>query len=142
RQVEVDFHYAHEPARIGPGTERMPLVQVATRTEAWPAMEIGLIGAHQAANAALAVAAVENLRALGLAIDTGAVAEGLARVCWPARLEIVQRQPLVLLDCAHNVASAQALAKTLQVSFPPPAKARRSLIFAGSRDKDLAGMLL
>jgi dihydrofolate synthase/folylpolyglutamate synthase len=61
----------------------------------------------------------------------------LAEVSWPARLEVVGSRPLIVLDCAHNVASALALVKTLQASFPP---ARRLLIFAGSSDKDLAGM--
>src|SRR5262249_36219060 len=61
-----------------------------------------------------------------------------AEVCWPARLEVLGRRPLVVLDCAHNVASAIALTETLRASFPP---ARRLLIFAGSNDKDLAGML-
>jgi dihydrofolate synthase/folylpolyglutamate synthase len=44
---------------------------------------------------------------------------------------------MVVLDCAHNVASAAALVETLLESFP---KARRLLIFAGSSDKDLLGM--
>jgi dihydrofolate synthase/folylpolyglutamate synthase len=48
---------------------------------------------------------------------------------------------LILLDCAHNVASAQALANALVESFPVTPPGRRHLIFAGSKDKDLAGML-
>ena len=52
-------------------------------------------------------------------------------------MEVVGRRPLVVLDCAHNVASAEALVETLSSSFPP---ARRLLVFAGSGDKDLAGM--
>ena len=48
----------------------------------------------------------------------------------------------MLLDCAHNVASAQALVSALRTSFPLPSPtAMRTLIFAGSQDKDLAGML-
>jgi dihydrofolate synthase/folylpolyglutamate synthase len=52
-------------------------------------------------------------------------------------MEVVGRKPFVVLDCAHNVASAEALVETLLSSFPP---ARRWLIFAGSNDKELAGM--
>ena len=66
------------------------------------------------------------------------MAAGLAAVHWPARMEVVGRRPLVVLDCAHNVASAEALVETLLSTFPP---ARRWLIFAGSGDKDLPGML-
>jgi len=58
-------------------------------------------------------------------------------VTWPARLEVMYRQPLVVLDCAHNVASANAVVETLRMSF---AATRRLLVFAGSSDKDLAGM--
>jgi dihydrofolate synthase/folylpolyglutamate synthase len=58
-------------------------------------------------------------------------------VKWPARLEVVGRRPLVVLDCAHNVASATALVTTLKTSFPAT---RRWLVFACSGDKDLAGI--
>ena len=52
-------------------------------------------------------------------------------------MEVVGRSPLVVLDCAHNTASAETVVQTLRESFPP---GRRLLIFAGSNDKDLAGM--
>ena len=100
-------------------------------------MEVELLGEHQAANAAVAVACIEQLRAAGWRISDEAVAAGLANVRWPARLEVLGYRPLVVLDCAHNVASAEALVKTLESSFPP---ARRLLIFASSNDKDTAGM--
>src|SRR5262249_2050557 len=89
-----------------------------------------------------AVATVEELIDAGIAINDRAVADGLANVDWPARLECLGRRPFVLLDCAHNVASAQVLVQALDASFPrPKVDARRILIFAGNRDKDLAGML-
>jgi dihydrofolate synthase/folylpolyglutamate synthase len=47
----------------------------------------------------------------------------------------------VVLDCAHNVASARAVVETLHNSFTSAPGSRRLLIFAGSSDKDLAGML-
>ena len=100
-------------------------------------MELSLLGDHQAANAALAVACIEQLRTAGWAIPDAAVSAGLAATDWPARMEVVGRRPLVVLDCAHNTASADALVRTLLESFPP---CRRLLIFAGSNDKDLAGM--
>jgi len=88
------------------------------------------------------VTAVEELRALGWSIGDQAVVQGLAQVQWPARLEIMGRRPLVLLDCAHNVASAQALVSALEAALPARGAAeRRFLIFAGSGDKDLEGML-
>ncbi len=137
-ELGVDVHYRYEPGRVTAEGDRPPRVQVSTRRHLWPEMELGLLGEHQAANAALVVACVEELRAQGLGIADRAVAAGLAGVTWPARLEVLARRPLVVLDCAHNVASAQALADTLHSSFP---ETRRLLIFAGSSDKDLAGML-
>ncbi|HYT89043.1 MAG TPA: folylpolyglutamate synthase/dihydrofolate synthase family protein [Gemmataceae bacterium] len=140
RQLGVDFHFTHEPGRVTAETEQLPRVRVITARHTWPAMELGLLGEHQAANAAVAVATVEELRAAGLHIPDAAVA-ALAEVQWPARLEVVARRPLVVLDCAHNLASAQALVDTLRESFPLQGSARRLLVFAGSADKDLAGML-
>jgi len=143
RQIGVDFSFTHEPALIDAGHERWPSVKVTTQKGVTPALTLGLIGEHQACNAAVAVAAVEELTEQCVPIRASAVAAGLAGVVWPARLEIMSRQPLVLLDCAHNVASARALVLALEQSFPLPAQehARRILVFGGNRDKDLAGML-
>lgn len=137
RQLRLDFHYRYEPGRVTPEGITRPRVQVTTWRRRWPELELNLLGAHQAANAAVAIACLEELRAAGWHVPDEAVAAGLAGVTWPARLEVVGRRPLVVLDCAHNVASAVALAETLTSSFPP---ARRLLVFAGSSDKDIAGM--
>jgi dihydrofolate synthase/folylpolyglutamate synthase len=111
-------------------------VRIATNRRDYGTMPFGLFGMHQGANAAAAVAAVEELRAAGLSIPDAAVAAGLRDVIWPARLELVRRRPAVVLDCAHNVASAEALVATLRVSFP--VAGRRHLVFATSSDKQIA----
>jgi dihydrofolate synthase / folylpolyglutamate synthase len=139
-QLGVDFRYRYEPGQIAVGEvtpHLRPRVEVITKRRAWPVMELNLLGEHQAANAAVAVACVEQLRAAGWQVSDAAVAGGLANVYWPARLEVLSHRPLVVLDCAHNVASAEALAQTLQASFPP---AKRFLVFASSNDKDVAGI--
>lgn len=138
RQLGADFHYRYTPGRVAAATTTQPRVLVGSRATTWPEMELNLLGEHQAANAAVAVACVEVLRERGLHLPDRTVAEGLASVNWPARLEVVKRLPLVVLDCAHNVASARALAQTLEASFPP---VRRVLIFAVSNDKDVPGIL-
>src|SRR5262245_25772800 len=106
-----------------------PQVRVTTRQRRWPALEVNLLGEAQAANAALAVACVELLRHAGWHVGDDAVARGLAEVVWPARMEVLSRRPFLVLDCAHNVASAEALAATLAESFPA---GRRLLVFAGA----------
>lgn len=138
QEMGRDLQYAYQPGWITAQEWRRPRVQVTTRERTWPELELALLGEHQAANAAVVIAAVEELRREDAPIPDEAVAAGLRDVHWPARLEVVSRRPIVLIDCAHNVASIQGLIETLQTTFPP---ARRVLIFAGSRDKDLEGML-
>ena len=134
-QMDRDMTFEYEPGLVD---DRPPRVAVRVHGRDWPALEMRLLGAHQAANAAVAIACVERLRSLGLTIPEPAVREGLARVDWPARLEVLGRSPWVVLDCAHNVASIQALVDTLAESFPA---GKRWLIFGVAGDKDLTGML-
>ena len=138
QELGVDFDYRHEPGLIADEGARRPRVQVTLQGRAEPIMDLGFLGKHQAANAAVAVAAVEQLRNAGWRISQEAVATGLAGVCWPARIEVVGSRPCVVLDCAHNVASVEALVTTLHESFPP---GRRLLVFACSRDYDVHGMI-
>ena len=77
-----------------------------------------LYGAHQAQNAALAIAAVESLIGGGTQPITGDVlAEGLAQATSPGRLQLVGIAPTVLVDAAHNPHGARALAGALRESF-------------------------
>lgn len=76
-------------------------------------LSIQLLGEHQLANASLAVAAAAKLD-----LPEAAVRQGLAAARWPGRLEIVNRQPLTVLDGAHNVAGMQALSGALQQYWP------------------------
>lgn len=79
---------------------------------------IPLLGRHQLANAATAVAVVELLREQGWPVSEQAVASGLAATRWPARLEIVREEPLVLIDGAHNFDGAKSLRRALDDYFP------------------------
>ncbi|HET9872937.1 MAG TPA: folylpolyglutamate synthase/dihydrofolate synthase family protein [Propionibacteriaceae bacterium] len=94
-------------------------------------------GAHQAANAAQAVAAVEAF--LGLkALNHDLVREGLGQVRVPGRMEVVRRSPTVVLDAAHNPhgASAAAAAVTEAFAFSPLIG-----VVAAMSDKDVEGVL-
>lgn len=133
-QLGEDFHYRYLPP-VG-GSEG----QAAVRTwgDDWRGFRLPLVGEHQAANAAVAVAMVRLLAEQGWPIAAGTIAEGLSRVRWPGRIEVVGRDPTVIVDTAHNWAAIAALLRTLDESFPAR---RRILIFAATRDKDVAGML-
>ena len=96
---------------------------------------IALRGPHQRANAALAAEALALLDRAGLPVPPAAVAEGIATARWPGRLEDVGG---VLLDGAHNVDGAAALAAALPTLYPGrPVE----LVFGVLADKDHAGML-
>ncbi|MDE0137567.1 MAG: Mur ligase family protein [bacterium] len=95
-----------------------------------------LHGRHQAANAAVAVAAVEEL--FGRALPSDAVRDGLAGAKVPARVEVVGRAPLVVLDGAHNPEATVALARTLREEMPA---ADWTLVVGAFRDKDIYSML-
>jgi len=93
-----------------------------------------LPGPHQLANAALAMALSQQAAfALGHSLDDVTVRRGLVEVRWPGRLERIADD--VLLDCAHNVEGATALATAL------PEAPRRVLVTSIVRDKNAAGML-
>jgi dihydrofolate synthase/folylpolyglutamate synthase len=96
---------------------------------------IPLLGAHQIENAAIAYTA---LKASGISISDEAIQQGFARARWPARFEILRREPPVVIDSAHNRDSARRLRETLDEYFP---EVPVILIFCTLEDKDIAGML-
>jgi dihydrofolate synthase/folylpolyglutamate synthase len=73
-----------------------------------------MLGSHQITNAALAVAACVQLRRQGVELPEQAIREGLSKTKWAGRLEIISREPLLLLDGAHNPQGSQALAAALE----------------------------
>ena len=103
-------------------------------------LPIPLLGQHQADNAGVAVTIASELQRQGWPITATTIREGLARVRLPARVEVVRRQPTVVVDTAHNVASVQALVETLRTHFPR-AGSRWTLLAAMTSDKDTLGML-
>jgi dihydrofolate synthase / folylpolyglutamate synthase len=101
-------------------------------------VQLGMLGNHQAANAAAAIAAINQLRQRGWSISDDAIRRGLADARCPARIELIAQHPDVILDVAHNLASIEAFLAVLQERF---SASRRILVFASSKDKDYAGML-
>lgn len=98
-----------------------------------------LLGRHQIANAVTAITSVRALaEKLGLAVAPEAEQAGVAGVNWPGRLEVLSREPLVLVDSAMNGDSAEKLRDALAGYFPGR---RLILIFGSSNDHDYAVML-
>ena len=100
-------------------------------------LRISLLGEHQLFNAAVAVGAIEALRKRGVHVDERSVRRGLEEVTWPGRLEIVRKEPLVILDGAHNPAGIRAL-KNCMEGFD---YGRLILVIGISKGKDVQGMV-
>jgi dihydrofolate synthase/folylpolyglutamate synthase len=140
---------SHVPVVLGPldaeaarAIEQVAAERGAEIIRATPAdasgFTLGLAGAHQRANAAVAVHLMRLLDARGIAVPAAAIADGLARPQWPGRLDL-RRLPdgrELLLDAAHNPAGAAALASYLESDV----RARQPLVFAAMRDKAIADM--
>jgi dihydrofolate synthase/folylpolyglutamate synthase len=101
-------------------------------------IRLGLKGDFQVSNAALALAAVEILLSQSFTMGIKQVIFGLKKVRWPARLEIVSRRPLVILDGAHNPDAMKNLKKTLVKDF----NFKRLILVLGiMEDKNIQRML-
>lgn len=104
-------------------------------------LTVGLDGAHQVENAASALAVLEASAPYGIRVPEPAVRQGLATVSWEVRLEILERDPLILLDGAHNPAAAEMLARHLAVLMHAHPKGRLILVVGMMHDKDHRGFL-
>jgi dihydrofolate synthase/folylpolyglutamate synthase len=100
-------------------------------------MRTPMLGKHQLANAATAVAVAEALRARGHAIAEAAVIDGIGHTRIPGRLEVMGQRPLIVADGAHNGESAEALANALKEYFT---WRRCFLVIGVTRDKDVRAM--
>ena len=115
-------------------------VEIEARTSAtfWTRVPVALRGPHQASNTMLALAVIDELRLQQWKITDDDVRTGLRQVAWPARVEVVSNHPTVIIDAAHNWESAKALVATLGEDAK---RRRRILVFAATKDKDVAGIL-
>lgn len=112
---------------------------VRVQDEVLEGLEVALAGVHQRHNAALVIAACMVLCQQGWQVTERAIREGLSATRWPGRLELLDSQPQVLLDAAHNPDSCQTLAdflRTIQARF-----SRLVLVFGCMQDKDAQAML-
>ncbi len=101
-------------------------------------LSIPLLGQHQLANAATAVATLEVLAGKGFSISRNNIIDGLARVSWPGRLQVLSHHPIVVVDGAHNPDSARRLKQSLNEYFDFD---RAILVIGASLDKDIAGIV-
>jgi dihydrofolate synthase / folylpolyglutamate synthase len=97
-------------------------------------LRIPLLGLHQIENA---VTAYTALKVSGISITDEQIQKGFSQVKWPARFEVVRRDPPVIFDSAHNQDSFEKLRDTLETHFPDK---KIYLIFGASEDKNILDM--
>ncbi len=97
-----------------------------------------LLGHHQATNAAVAYATLQALATYGFSVDDRQFVQSIANLTCPGRIQIVAARPWLVLDCAHNRASAAALAATLprHLSYD-----KLVSVLGVSADKDAEGII-
>jgi dihydrofolate synthase/folylpolyglutamate synthase len=128
--------FALTDARLAVGGQ---LISVTGLAGTYTDQYLPLYGAHQGANAALAIAAVEALIGDGgRAIDGAVLAEGLGAVTSPGRLQLIGIDPTILVDAAHNPHGARSLARALGEAFDFDEWA---WVFGAFTDKDAAGVV-
>jgi len=116
-------------------------ITVVTPSGRYGPVRLALGGAHQAANALVAIRLLETFAAATRrTLAPAHIEDGLTRVQWPARLEWLRHPATgtrVLIDAAHNPAGARALASYLSMARVPPV----TLVTSVMADKDVAGVL-
>lgn len=126
---------------FGVGSNELALggrfVELRTPTTIYPEVLVPLHGHHQATNAAVALTTVETFFARPL--EESVVVEGFAGVEMPGRFEILDHQPLVIVDGAHNPAGADVCASVFFQDFDPAG--RRVLVVGCLRGRDPGEML-
>ncbi len=107
--------------------------------EEWspPRFHIPLLGYHQVINAAVAYSALIEAKQRGLSLPPGSIERGFRHVDWPGRFQVLNGDPVLIVDSAHNRDSALKLRLALDDYYPGQPV---TLVFGASADKDIEGM--
>lgn len=132
---EIEFSYRVESSRGAGCHARICLTTPRSRFEHLP---VPVLGEHQAINCGLALALLDQLKMTGMKIDDALAIEGLAGVKLPGRMELIETDPQIMVDGAHNSASIQALLRGIGQHVPYDSMV---MIFGCAADKDIDGMM-
>lgn len=128
--------FANAPAQIEAGERGRLAFDYESSHTFYSGLAVGLLGRHQADNAAAAIEAAEVLNESGFGVTRENIIDGLGDVRWPGRLEMIEDHPSVLLDGAHNPAGARALRAYLDEFW----SGAITLVFGAMGDKDVDRM--
>lgn len=132
---DIEFSYRFESSRLQGPHNRICLT---TATSKFEHLAVPLLGEHQAINCGLALSVIDRLKTRGIAISDARAMEGLAKTTIPGRMEMVNLQPRVIVDGAHNAASVDAMMRAIGQHIPYDSMV---VIFGCCADKDVSGML-
>lgn len=104
----------------------------------WENLTIPLVGAYQTHNAAVVLETVEVLQKKGWSVGEKQIREGLAKTHWPARFEVLQKDPVFIVDGGHNPHGIQATAESLRRLFP---EKKYVFVTGVMADKDVESIL-
>lgn len=131
----IEFSYRFESSRLqGPHNR----VCLTTPNSKFEHLAVPLVGEHQAINCGLALAIIDKLKTRGLPINDARAMEGLAKTSIPGRMEVISQTPRIVVDCAHNAASLDAMMRAIGQHIPYDSMV---VIFGCCADKDVSGML-
>ncbi len=131
----VDFSYRFEFSRAA---GRHARVCLTTPTSRFEHVQVPLLGEHQAVNCTLALGMLDVLKSRGLKVDDQLAVQGLGQVNLPGRMQIINENPRILIDGAHNAASIDALMRGIGQNITYDSMV---VIFGCHRDKDVTGMI-
>lgn len=133
-RFEKDFFLSRGP--VVAGTEQFDF---HGPFRSYSRLSISMLGEHQVRNAGLSVMVLEILRQYyAVHFEQEDLANGLKKAKWPGRFEIVQKNPYLILDGAHNMEGMKSLLATLQERFPGQ---KFKVLFSALQDKEVEGMI-
>ena len=103
-----------------------------------PELRIQLLGNYQMENAMAVLDIIDCLQRRGFSISENAIRTGLAQATWPGRFEVLSRDPLLIVDGAHNPNGVEALVDTIRAYFPDQ---KINFVMGVMKDKDYHTML-
>jgi dihydrofolate synthase/folylpolyglutamate synthase len=133
KDIEFSFRFG-ATEELGPHTR----VCLITQSSQYMHLPVPMPGEHQALNCALALVAVDTLKAAGFNCPESQLHEGLSKTRLPGRMELVWDRPRILVDGAHNAAAVGALMRCVGAHVPYDSMV---CIFGCCEDKDIPAML-
>ena len=132
---DIEFSSRFESSREhGPHTR----ICLTTPRSCFEHLKVPLPGQHQALNCGLALAMLDQLKENGYEIDDEKAISGLENISLPGRMEIINDDPRIIIDAAHNASSMKALVQAIGQHVPYDSMV---IVFGCNGDKDVHGML-